>query len=613
MKKTSKRRDAKALLAAIPHRCGVYLFKDEKGGVIYVGKAKDLRNRVGNYFRRGADGRHHIRFMLPRISDVDFTITETEQEALILENNLIKKYRPRYNIFLRDDKTYVNLRLNVRHPFPRLTVVRNPKRDDAMYFGPFTSAGAVRSTLRTIGRVFPLRLCSDAELNSRKRPCLYYDIRMCPAPCVDLVDPQEYRETVNKVIMFLKGRSNELLKSLKEKMELDAAERRYEEAARKRDQIWAIQKILEKQRITSPQRAERDVFGVYHEGSRMVVKSLYVRDGKVTGGDSFIFTNADLPTSEHLSSFLSQYYQRGALIPDEVVLSEEIEDRESLELFLRARRGGAVKVIVPRRGERRKLVELACSNAKAVYEGKVEKVDNRELLEDLKVMLELRNFPRRIECFDVSNIGGSQAVASRVTFVDAEPARDLYRRYRIKTVEGADDYAMMKEVLRRRISRGLEEGDLPDLIAVDGGKGQLGVALKVIDSLGAYDVDVLAIAKVRDRESGRKLRGRERIYTASLPEPLLLEGNSKALMLLERIRDEAHRFAVTYHKKIRGRRMTASVLDDVPGVGRVLKGRLMEHFGSVARLKKASVAELAVVEGVSYALAARIKAFLGEL
>ncbi len=599
-------------LKRIPHECGVYLFKDEKGTIIYVGKAKDLRSRVGSYFRSGADGRHQIKFMLPRVKTIDFTITETEQEALILENNLIKKFRPRYNIFLKDDKTYVNLRLNIDHPYPRITVVRNPHKDRARYFGPFASAGAVRRTLRIVGKVFPLRLCSDSELRNRKRPCLYYDIKMCPAPCVDLIDPQEYKETVNKVIMFLKGKNSELIKSLKDKMDLDSAEKRYEEAARVRDKIWALQRTIEKQTITSPQRAERDAFGVYRKDKRMVIKSLYVRDGKISGSDTFVFANADLPTPEYLASFLSQYYQRGAVIPEEILLSEKIEESAALVKLLCQQKDGAVRIIRPQRGERKALLRMAEKNARAAFEGRMEPLQNRELLKDLQSMLELKNFPRRIECFDISNIQGEDAVGSAVTFIDGVPAKQLYKRYRIKTVQGPDDYAMLREVLERRISRGLNEGDLPDLLTVDGGRGQLNAALKVLESLDAYDLDALAIAKVRDVEKGKKIMGTERIYTSTNAQPLLLEGNSKALYLLERIRDEAHRFAIAYHRNLRKKRLTASILDDIPGLGPRLKTALLDHFGSVSRIRAAQAKELAAIKGISSELASRIKGFLGE-
>ncbi len=646
----------------LPHSSGVYLFKDGVGKVIYVGKAKDLRNRVQNYFREGGDSRFHVQFLLKRVAELDYMVTETEQEALILENNLIKKHRPRYNIFLKDDKTYVNLRMNINHPFPRLTVIRNPRSDGALYFGPFASAGAVRATLRTIGRIFPLRTCTDTELKIRKRACLYYFIKRCPGPCVDLIDPQDYKETVNKVIMFLKGKGNELVKSLKKKMELLSAERRYEEAARTRDQIWSIQRTLEKQRITSPQKAERDVFGVYRKNELLVIHSLYVRDGKLSGGDAFAFSNASLSTEEHLSSFLSQYYQRGAVIPAEVVVSFDVPEKAALEAFLSSRKKEKVKILFPKRGERRQMLQLAQKNAEVASKEKLPSSRNRELLEDLQELLNLKKFPRRIECFDVSNIHGRDAVASCVAFIEGDPAKSLYRRYRIRMVEGADDYRMMEETLERRIARGMKEGDLPDLLVLDGGRGQLNVALGVLDRLGVAGMDAVGIAKVREgaggeradsgwagngqaengetgtvreraakkqtgfsqekeehkkpRDAGRpgvprrRIRGKERIYIPDLPDPLLLEGNSTALFLLQRIRDEAHRFAISYHKKLRTRKMGVSAIDDVRGVGPVLKTRLLTEFGSVAKLRKASIDQIASIQGISKALAREIKEFL---
>ncbi|MCZ6765400.1 MAG: excinuclease ABC subunit UvrC [bacterium] len=596
----------------LPLDPGVYLFKDSKGRIIYVGKAKELRTRVRSYFRDGGDGRYHIQFLIKRIAELDFMVTRTEQEALILENNLIKKHRPRYNIFLRDDKTYVNVRLNVDHAFPRLTIVRNPRKDKAKYFGPYASAGSVRSTLRTLGKIFPMRTCSDQELANRKRPCLYYYIKRCPAPCVGYVDAQVYADTVGQVTMFLKGRGDQLTKALKDKMELQAAERKYEKASRTRDQLYAVQRTLEKQRITKHGGVHRDIFGVHREKERMTIQVLTVRGGKMTGGDSYHFENATLPVEEHLSSFINQYYQRGAAIPNEIILASPIDDGEAIGAYLSERREARVRFIVPQRGEKKQLADLAARNARVAFEDTGAGGRSTELLEELQDLLELRAFPHRIECFDISNFQGSEAVASRVAFVDGEPARTLYRHYRVRTIKGANDYGMMEEVLKRRIAKGIKEHDLPDLLLVDGGRGQLNVALKVMDRLGAEDQDVLGIAKVKENNGKRKVRDKERIYSPHLPEPLLLEGNSDALHLLQRIRDEAHRFAITYHKKIRSKGVRASVLDAVPGVGPVLKQRLLTAFAGPDGMRKAGTAGLVTVQGVSSRLAAKIIDVLGR-
>ncbi len=601
-----------ARIKSLPREPGVYIFKDAKGQAIYVGKAKELRTRVASYLREGADGRHQIQFLLARAVGLDYMVTETEQEALILENNLIKKHRPRYNIFLRDDKTYVNIRLDADHPFPRLTIVRRPRRDKATYFGPYASAGSVRSTLRMLGKAFPLRTCSDSQLAGRKRPCLYYYIKRCPAPCVGLIDAETYRETVNRVAMFLRGRGEDLIRALTEKMELEAAERRYEQAAKTRDQLNDLRRTLERQRVTSPQRADRDVFAVCREGERLAIQILHVRDSQLSGGSSHCFDNAALSTGEHLSSFLNQYYQSGAAIPAEVVISEPIEDEAVLRDYLAGRREGAVRIVVPRRGESRRLLDLAFKNAKAALDASGGPARGQALLEELRDVLELERYPRRIECYDVSNFGGSEAVASRVTFVDAEPAKALYRHYRIRTVEGSNDYGMLEEILERRIVRGLAEGDLPDLLVVDGGKGQMNVALKVLSRLGVEGVGVLGIAKVKDKSRRRRIRGEERVYAPGLPEPLLLRDRTNPLHLLERIRDEAHRFAITYHKKLRSKRLESSVLDGVPGIGPVLKRRLLRIFGSVAGIRDADNSELSAVQGVSKDLAARIKEHLQQ-
>jgi len=594
----------------LPSDPGVYLFRDGAGRVLYVGKAQSLRTRVRNYFRDGADGRATIEFLLAKARTIDYVVTGTEQEALILENNLIKKYRPRYNVVFKDDKTYVNLRLDVSHPFPRLTVVRRPRRDGAVYFGPFASAGSVRQTLRTLGRIFPMRTCTDADFASRTRPCLYYYIQRCPAPCVGRIDAGDYAETVKRVTMFLKGRGTDLVKGLRDKMELQAAERRYEDAARTRDQVFAIQRVIERQRISSPQRAERDVFATHHRGERLVIQMLVVRDGQVSGAETFFFGSAVQTTGEHLESFLNQYYQSGAPIPDEVVIGDTIPNPAPLEALLGERAKRAVTIAVPQRGERTTLVELARRNARVAFDEGRANERNREILDDLQELLSLEHYPRRIECFDISNLQGSRAVGSGVTFIDGEPAKSSYRRFRIRTVGGADDYAMMREVLERRVSRGLKDGDLPDLLIVDGGRGQLNVAQDVLARLGADTVAAVGVAKVRDARR-RKVRGEERIYLPDLAEPLLLEGHSPALYLLERVRDEAHRFAITYHRTLRRKSMGESKLDSIPGVGSVLRRRLLQEFGSVERIRKASLDAIAAVPGMSTRRAQAVKDALG--
>jgi len=610
MSKNSNPGDLRAAADRFPPDPGVYIFKDESGRVLYVGKAQSLRTRIRSYFREGGDGRARIEFLVRRARALDYIVTETEQEALILENNLIKKHRPRYNVVFKDDKTYVNLRLNTDHPFPRLTVVRRPRRDGAAYFGPFASAGSVRQTLRTIGRIFPMRTCTDVEMASRTRPCLYYYIKRCPAPCVGRVSAEEYADTVRRVTMFLKGRSSELLKMLRDRMDLQAAERRYEDAARTRDQIFAVQRVIERQRITSPQRAERDVFAAFRRDDRMVIQVLSVRGGEVSGGETFAFGNVHDETTVHVASFLNQYYQSGAAVPDEILLAEETPDADALARLLSERAKRAVHIVVPKRGERFDLITMAAKNARIAFDEGRGGERNRELLEDLRELLTLESYPRRIECFDISNIQGTRAVGSCVTFIDGEPVKAAYRKYRIRGVEGADDYAMMREVLERRIARGLKDGDLPDLLVVDGGRGQLNVALDVLKRMGADMVSAVGIAKVRG-DGNRRIRGQERIHLPGHEDSILLDGASPALFLLERVRDEAHRFAVSYHRTLRGRAMGESKLDAIPGVGRVLKQRLLAEFGSVERIRKAPIDLIAAVPGVSRRRAQAIKDALG--
>jgi len=453
-----------------------------------------------------------------------------------------------------------------------------------------------------------MRTCTDAELDSRKRPCLYYYIKRCPAPCVGKISGDEYAETVRRVTMFLKGREGELLKKLRDRMDLQAAERQYEAAARTRDQVYSVQRILERQHITSAKPAERDIFAVERAKEKLVVQRLSIRDGEVSGGAAYVFDRAVMSTGEHLASFLSQYYLGGAPVPGEIVVGEDIPDVDALEELFSERRKKQVKVVVPKRGERAAQLALAETNARIALEDTSAAAErNRDLLEDLQELLSLERFPRRIECYDISNIQGTDAVGSGVCFIDGEPSKGLYRHYRIRTVEGSDDYGMMREVLERRIARGQGDGDLPDLLVVDGGRGQLGVALDVLERLGADGIDAVGIAKVREGAGNRKVRGKERIHIPGLPEPLLLEGNSAALYLLERVRDEAHRFAITHHKRLRGKKIGRSALDDIPGVGPTLKTRLLSEFGSVSRIRRASVQALTQVKGVSPRLARAVK------
>ena len=584
---------------AAPRRPGVYLMKDGEGKVIYVGKAKDLRARVRSYFG-GTDGRRMIPFLVPRIEEMEFIVTETEKEALILENNLIKKHRPRYNVNLRDDKNFYSLRLDASHPFPRFQLVRRIRKDGARYFGPYSSSTSMKETFRYLHRIFPLRTCRDLEFKTRKRPCMEYQINRCPAPCCGLVSEAEYRRMVAEAVLFLEGRSGTLVRQLRSRMEQASEQTRFEEAARLRDKIAAIETTLEKQRIVSASLRDRDIFGLCREGERLQIYAIHVRKGAILGQRRFAPVKTRLDTAEAFSSLLKQYYSAGVTVPREIIVSEALEDGELIEQWLAEKRGGTVSLIVPRRGEKKALLAMALSNAESALRAEAgREADTEELMDGLARALMLKQPPRRIECFDISNIGGRYAVGSLAAFTDGEPDRSRYRRFRIRTKDEADDYGMMREVLERRYGDG---ADLPDLIVVDGGKGQLGVALSVLRDLDIQGVDVIGLAKESRDLSPRKpsplRRDRDRVYLPNRKNPLYLDRHQKALFLLMRIRDEAHRFAVTYHRAVKTRADLRSVLDEIPGIGPARRKALLARFRDVKKIAAASREEVAKVPGI---------------
>ncbi len=599
----------------IPSHPGVYLMKNAEGTILYIGKAKNLRNRVRSYFRKaGGDGRYQIRFLIPAVQDIDVLITDTEKEALILENNLIKEHRPRYNIYLRDDKEYVHLRLDPHEEWPKLTVVRRPQKDGSLYFGPYASSNAVRETLRSVYKLFPIRSCSDTVFKNRKRPCLYYQIHRCVGPCVEgLTTKEEYDELVSQVTLLLRGSGTELIKRLKEQMHEASEALRFEEAGRIYRRIQAIAQTVERQKVTSVQLRDQDVFGYYREGERVTIQKLVIRQGKLLGSATDTFRGQLLPDAEILSSYLNQSYAEISTIPQEILLPYDIEDREVLEELLAERKGKKIEITIPQRGEKQQLVLMANKNARMAFQ---KDRDQQQSLEDilagLQQKLHLKNLPRRIECFDISNILGTHAVGSMVTFQDGKPDKKRYRRFKIKTVQGADDYAMMTEVLGRRYRRALEEDDLPDLIMVDGGKGQLNIALSVLWELGLEEPDLISIAKsrVRSNSQGKVVeRTAERIFLPERKNPVTFSSHSPLILLLQQIRDEAHRFAVSYHKQVRNRSILHSPLDEIPGIGEKRKQQLLRHFGSLKKIQEASREELEEVEGITRPLAERVFAF----
>jgi excinuclease ABC subunit C len=586
---------------------GVYLMRGAGGEILYVGKAKSLRQRLRSYFSPTGDGRPQIRFLMGRVAGVETIVTDTEKEALLLENTLIKEHRPRYNIQLRDDKTYVSLRLDPREAFPALQVVRKVRRDGALYFGPYASSAAVRETLKELYRLFPLRHYPVETCRRRGRPCLFYQIGQCSAPCHGKIDAEEYGELVRGVTALLSGRESEVLGLLRGRMAAAAAQMRFEEAARLRDQIRAIEQTVERQKVAEAGGGDQDVFGLHREGGEVEVAVLFVRQGKLIGRRSYPL-EWRLDEEELLSAFVQQFYGREVFIPDQVLLPLPLEDAGTLAEWLGEAKGKKVAVLAPQRGGKRELVELAARNAAESFRERGSRREAREaVLEEIRERLHLARLPRRMECFDISNIQGRQSVGSMVVALDGEPAKGEYRTYRIRTVAGADDFASLDEVLRRRLTRGLAEGSLPDFILIDGGKGQLSVFTTLLDELGlAGKIDAAGIAKSRVFANVRGAvveKSEERFFLPGRKNPVVLLAGSPALFMLERLRDEAHRFAITRHRRLRGKAALASALEEIPGVGPARRKALLRHFGSVKKIREATAEELSAAPGVPESVA----------
>jgi excinuclease ABC subunit C len=597
-------------LKKFPTAPGVYLMKGAQGEVLYVGKAKQLRNRLRGYFSAAGDGRTHIRFLMNRVSGIETIITDTEKEALILENTLIKKYRPRYNINLRDDKTYVSLRIDLREDFPTFQVVRRVRKDGARYFGPYSSSSAVRETLKLIYRIFPLRHHPLETCRRRSRPCLYHQIGQCSAPCHKLIDGADYQRLVDGAIALLSGKEREVLDTLRQRMKLVAEALDFEEAARLRDQIRAIEETTEQQNVVATGGGDQDVVGLHREGGEVEVAVLFVREGKMIGRRSY---NLEwrLAEEELLSSFLQEFYGREVFIPERLLLPLAIDDADTLADWLGERKGKKVHIVVPERGAGRQLVDLARRNALESFRERGSRREARqEVLREIAGRLHLKRFPRRVECFDISNVQGRFSVGSMVVLTDGEPDKAGYRHFRIRTVEGADDFASLYEVLKRRLTRGVEEDLLPDLILIDGGKGQLSVLTTVLEELTLADrIEAAGIAKSRVRTNVRGHgveRSEERFFLPGRKNPVILRQGSPALFMLERLRDEAHRFAITHHRKLRNRSTLHSALEDIPGVGAQRRKALLRHFGSLKKIRLASLEELEAMPGLPQALARRI-------
>jgi excinuclease ABC subunit C len=585
-------------LANLPSRPGVYLMRDKVGKVIYVGKAKDLRSRVRAYFN-SADERSQVQFLVQRIEDVETLVTISDKEALILENNLIKQYKPRYNIRLKDDKSYLSIKVTTAHAWPRIFATRKIVKDGSRYFGPFSSAVAARETIDIIEKHFLLRNCTDHNFRNRSRPCLQYQIKRCMAPCVLPVPEDVYREHVRQAMLFIDGKRQELVAELRQKMQQKSETLEFEAAARIRDQIQAVEKTLEKQRMVAHWGADQDIFGLYREGGFIEVQVLLVRQGKLTENLSYSLEDLEFPDEEIVASVLTQFYQGPRFVPDEILVPVELEDRDARAEYLSERKGKKIEIICPQRGDKRHLVQMAEENAKQSFGERHDQEKAREkMLRELEQNLHLKRYPQRIECFDISTIHGAHAVGSMVTFINGEPDKRFYRHFRIRTIDassGGDDFGMMLEMLKRRFARGKEDADLPDLIVVDGGRGQLAMALTAMAELGIDGVDAVGLAKMRVQAAARSTeieRSEERVFLPGQSNPVILRRNSNALFLLQRVRDEAHRFAITHHRKLRSRQTLYSALDRIPGVGGARKRALLRAFGSVKRIEAATLEEL---------------------
>jgi len=593
-----------------PHSPGVYLMHDAAGEIIYVGKARSLRQRVRSYFKQSGDSRYQIKFLMAKVVDIEVVLTDTEKEALLLENTLIKQHHPRYNLNLKDDKTYFSLRIDPHEEFARFTVVRKRPRDGARYFGPYASGSAARDVLRQMIRMFPLRHYPLAACMSRKRPCLYHQIGQCSAPCHNLITRDAYAALVEGAMLFLEGKGRLLIAEFKRRMN-DASEHLlYEEAVRWRNLLRSIEVTVEKQKVVL-RGGDSDVVGFYRNGTSIEIALLFIRAGVLSGNHLLSFS-WELDDDAAISAFLLQYYTGTVFIPEEILLPLAIEEGGTLAELLGELKGSKVSLTLPQRGTKRELVALAGKNATSAYR---ERDDNEAaavaVLAELSRLLHLSRLPKRIECYDISTIQGRFSVGSCAVFTGGTADRSSYRHYRIKTVDGQDDFAMLREVFLRRFraeSYDTESG--PDLVVVDGGVGQLHAVQEIVAELGlAGSFDLVSLAKSRvthDASAEVAEKSDERVFLPGRKNPVVLRQNSKPLLLLAAVRNEAHRFAIGYHRKLRSKEGIASGIDSVPGIGPKRRIALLAHFGSIQRLREASVEEIVSVPGFSRATAATV-------
>lgn len=582
-----------AKLNQFPTLPGVYLMKREDGEILYVGKAKNLKARLKQYFLKGGDGRYMIPYLVPQIAQIDTIVVTSEKEALILENNLIKRHQPHYNALLKDDKAFISLKVTTKQMWPKVEIVRSrtkPKQD-GLYFGPYTSAYAARQTLDLIQKMFPLRQCSDQELLRRTRPCILYEMKRCIAPCVGKCTPEEYQSEVDNTIKFLRGQGKEVINKLKDAMETASEEMEFERAQALLNTIRQIEKTLEVQKVHKPFGGSFDALGIYRHGDEVYLSQLKVIDGKLIASLIRHFKKILEEDGELVTSFILQHYQTLDEKPNEILLPVFLEDKEALEEIV------GVPLHTPQKGEKKAFIEMAHVNAKTAFEKEkdADRVKEQALVE-LQEKLSLTRFPHVIECIDNSNLSGSEPVSALVSYVDGNKEKNRYRKYKIKTADLSDDYGMMQEVLSRRYRKAKEENNLPDLLIIDGGKGHLNIALKVLETLDIVSIDVIGVAK----DEGRHDKGvtQEQVFTPNVKDPIFFKHHSPALFLIQRIRDEAHRFAISFQKNRRSKALVRSLLDDIPGIGPAKRKALLTHFGSLKKIGEATPEELRQVKGI---------------
>lgn len=576
--------------------------KNSAGEVLYVGKAKNLRVRVKQYFVAGRDGREMIPFLIAHVTQIETIVVLSEKEALLLENTLIKRYKPRYNALLKDDKTYIALKLTTKKMWPKLEIARyrGKPKPDGQYFGPYTSAFAARRTFDLLQKLFPLRQCSDQEFVRRTRPCILYDMKRCIAPCVQKCTKDEYDHLVNQIAKFLKGQDKEVLKELYDEMHQASEKLEFEKASSLLHTIRYIESTIEKQHVDKPLGIDMDVLAIFREAEEVILSQLLFRGGKLVGNRNFNFTNIAENDEELLESFILQHYEKQEELPHEILIPVPVHDASLIGEILSTNRPRKVQLIHPQRGDKMKMLEMAYKNAETTFkkEKDAQAILDKTLME-MQEKLNLTRYPEVIECFDNSNISGTEPVSVLVAFTDGKKDPKRYRKFKVRTLQTPDDYGTMYEVLTRRYKRAKEENNLPDLLIVDGGKGHLNVALRVLQELDIVSIDVIAVAK----EEGRHDKGatQEQVFLPNIKDPIILRQNSPILFLLQRIRDEAHRFAITFHRKRRSKETLKSKVDEIPGIGPVKRGILLRHFGSVKKLLEATEEQLHEVKSLSEA------------